>query len=88
MATLSKPAVVRQAPGELARQVRAALARLPEDFDKNDLCQALGRVPDRASLHRVLQNMVFDGILETKSFGSGRRLTVYHTVAAAPRPGA
>jgi hypothetical protein len=85
-APAARPSAVRQEPGELARQVWAALSRLPEDFDKNDLCRILGRVPNRASLHRVLQNMVFDGTLETKSFGSGRRLTVYHKAAAASKP--
>lgn len=76
-----KPVVIRHAPGELAEQVLAALPHLPETFDKNDLGQILTGTPNRASLYRVLQQLVDEGVLAQIEFGSGRRVSTYRKTA-------
>jgi len=59
------------------------LDQVPPKFNKNDVCRALGQTPQRASLHRVLQELIFDGTLEVEYSGIGRRPTVYRKVLTA-----
>ena len=59
---------------------------MPQEFDKNDVCHALGYTPNRASLHRVFQDMVHEGALEVKEPGTGRLPTVYRKLPASPGP--
>ncbi len=70
----------------LHNEVVEALSQVPQEFDKNDVCRAMGYTPNRASLHRVFQNMVHEGALEVKEPGTGRLPTVYRKLPASPGP--
>jgi hypothetical protein len=67
----------RHKSGELFEAVRTALAQVPETFNRNDVCAALGYNPDRSSLYRVLQDLEAEGTLVMKSRGDGNVPTVY-----------
>jgi hypothetical protein len=78
---------VRKPTGTLYAEVLSALPHLPEEFDKNDVLRALGFSPDRVALFRVLQTLDFEGRIELKTHGAGRKTTVYrkkHDGAAVP----
>ena len=70
------PRELREA-GELRADVEAALAAVGEEFEKRDLCRALGYSPNRTSLHRVLWNLQGEGLIEVLRHGIGRRATRY-----------
>jgi hypothetical protein len=67
----------RHKSGELLEAVRTALTQLPETFNRNDVCAALGYDPDRGSLYRVLQELQAEGTLAMKSRGDGNVPTIY-----------
>jgi hypothetical protein len=67
----------RRGPGELEEEVESALPRVPEVFDRNDICRTLGYEPDRGSLYRVLQELVREGSLAIQDGGSGKSPTRY-----------
>jgi len=67
----------RRKAGELLAAVRTALAQVPESFNRNDVCAALGYNPDRSSLYRVLQDLEAEGTLVMKSRGDGNVPTIY-----------
>ncbi|HEV8580831.1 MAG TPA: hypothetical protein VGX68_17335 [Thermoanaerobaculia bacterium] len=67
----------RRAAGELVDEVLRLLDRLPETFDKNDVCRALGYTPDRASLFKALRTLEEGDRIEVRELGGGRRPTVY-----------
>jgi hypothetical protein len=67
----------RRRAGELLEAVRAALAQVPEAFDRNDVCEALGYDPGRGSLYRVLQDLEEEGALIVQSLGGGKVPTTY-----------
>jgi prophage antirepressor-like protein len=72
----------------LLEAVRSVFARLPEVFDRNDVCEALGYEPDRSSLFRVLQELERQGELALESRGGGKIPTLYrHPGANAPSAG-
>jgi hypothetical protein len=71
------PQSKRHKAGELFEAVRSALAQVPESFNRNDVCAALGYNPDRSSLYRVLQDLQAEGTLVMKSRGDGNVPTVY-----------
>jgi len=74
-APLQKPR--RHKAGELFEAVRTALGQLPETFNRNDVCAALGYNPDRGSLYRVLQELQAEGSLTMKRRGDGNVPTIY-----------
>jgi len=63
--------------GELREDVEAALATVGDEFEKRDLCRALGYAPNRTSLHRVLWNLQGEGLIEVLRYGIGGRATRY-----------
>lgn len=67
----------RALPGQLHEEVAAALAGIPEVFDRNDVVRALGYKPDRVSLFRVLRTLEEAGKIAVESYGKGRKGTVY-----------
>lgn len=67
-----KPSRQRLAPGQLLEDVQAALARIPEVFDRHDLLRVLGYEPERSSLHRVLERLVNEGDLVLEAYGAGK----------------
>ena len=68
-------------------EVLEALDQVPQEFDKNDVCRAIGQVPHRASLYRVLQELIFNGTLEVVQFSMGRRPAIYRRLLAPPATG-
>jgi hypothetical protein len=71
------PPPVRQSAGTLYDEVLSVLGELPEEFDKNDVLRVLGYSPNRISLFRVLQTLVFEGRIEMKTHGAGRTTNVF-----------
>jgi hypothetical protein len=67
-----KPARPRLAGGRLLEDLRTALPRIPEVFDKNDLLRALGYEPERSSLHRALTRLIHEGVVVLDSQGAGK----------------
>ena len=65
------------APPQISDALEEVLPRLPEVFDKNDVVRLLGWNPPRATLFRVLDNLVFSGRLTVKHYGGGRRTKTY-----------
>ena len=80
------PAKRRRGAGELREEVLDAMGSLPEVFDRNQVCDALGYQPDRSSLFRVLQQLTFEDVLSLAKFGGGRVTTKYRKTGAAPSP--
>jgi hypothetical protein len=73
----SRPAVPppkrrRRDPREISDAVDAILDELPPVFTKDDICRALGEMPDRRALHRVFKNLQRNGLVAVESYGSGR----------------
>lgn len=62
----------RWRPGELRDAVLAVLPRIPEEFDRDDMLQALGAAPDRGSLYRILQDLRLEGEIEEIQLGRGQ----------------
>ncbi len=67
----------RREAGDLRDDVLAALAVVGDEFEKSDLCRALGYTPNRTSLHRVLWDLQGEGRIEPLRLGRGRRSTRY-----------
>jgi hypothetical protein len=79
----------RRRAGALLEAVRTVLASLPDPFDRNDVCEALGYEPDRSSLFRVLQELKQDGELALDSRGAGNLPTLYRKPGSGdPQTGA
>jgi hypothetical protein len=66
--------------GELLNDVEAALALMGDQFQKTDLCRALGYEPHRSSLYRALRELERSGILEIQTQGLGRRASFYRKI--------
>jgi hypothetical protein len=71
----------RRAAWQLIEDVEKALADVPEVFDRNDICDALGYDPDRGSLYRILQELIGDGILALENRGAGKQPSRYRRLA-------
>lgn len=67
----------RISPEELANRIVQALDRLPDPFDRNDICNALGLPLNRGLLYRTLQRLTDDGVLQILDRGEGRRAARY-----------
>jgi hypothetical protein len=81
-AQASQPA--RRSGWQIQGDIEAALAQVPEVFDRNDLCRTLGYEPDRAFLYRTLWDLIGKGVLALQDRGSGRTPSRYRkTVAVA-----
>lgn len=85
-APVAPPPPPRRSTWEVAADLDKALERLPEVFDRNDLCAALGYEPDRNALYRALQRAVEDGRLRLEERGGGQRSTKYRRLAAHGSP--
>lgn len=67
----------RISPEELENRIVETLDRLPDPFDRNDICNALGLPLDRGLLYRALQRLTDDGLLQILDRGEGRRAARY-----------
>jgi hypothetical protein len=79
-----KSSVRRRPRRTLYDEVVAALDRVPEVFTKDDLAPKLGDPPDRSSLFRILDSLVYEGRLKMVARGSGRLPTRYRRISHAP----
>jgi hypothetical protein len=83
-AAAPQPTPRRRESGEFQDDVNAALAHVPDVFDRNDLCRALGYEPQRGSLYRALWDLVAAGVLELADRGAGRTPSRYRKTGVAP----
>jgi prophage antirepressor-like protein len=60
--------------------VRAVFPDLPEVFDKNDLCRAIGYKPGRSTLLRVLDSLQKEQKVAVNLQSLGGRQTLYRKV--------
>jgi hypothetical protein len=72
----------RKAADELLDEILRVLPDLPEVFDRNQIGERLGYTPDRGSIHRVLRELVAEGVLAMVSFGQGRVPSRYRKAQA------
>jgi len=77
MTAVTPPAFSRRGPGELREEIRAALSRVPQVFDRHDICRVLGQEPDRSSLFRALRELVQEGVLAVEDVGRGKVAGTY-----------
>jgi len=63
--------------GMVREEIEAAFEALPEEFDRQDLIRVLGYEPPRATLFRVLNQLVSEGWLSIASYSIGRLSTRY-----------
>jgi hypothetical protein len=73
----STPAEPRRSLGRVYQDLMKVLPELPETFDRNDVCRALGYKPDRTALYRILNELVRDGKLRVSRRGEGRKPAKY-----------
>lgn len=64
----------------------AILPSLPELFDRDDVCRALGYEPKRSVLFRVYERLVEQGVLKKVTRGEGRAPSQYKRVEAGVSP--
>jgi hypothetical protein len=69
--------------GQVREEIEAAFAELPEEFDRRDVIRVLGYEPPRATLFRVLEQLVVDKWISVAWFSTGRASTRY---AKLPEP--
>lgn len=80
------PPPARQTWDELLSDIEEALARVPETFDRNDICRALGYEPDRNRLYKALRRLEEEGVISTKFRGDGQRAARYRKTGAGGAP--
>ncbi|HEX3555112.1 MAG TPA: hypothetical protein VIA62_17955 [Thermoanaerobaculia bacterium] len=71
------PQPARRGAWALYNDVQTVLAEVPELFDRNDVCRALGYEPDRGSLYRTFLELKQEGVLAVEEVGYGRLPTRY-----------
>jgi hypothetical protein len=69
--------------GQVREEIEAAFAELPEEFDRRDVIRVLGYEPPRATLFRILQELVVDKWISVARYSTGRASTRY---AKLPEP--
>jgi hypothetical protein len=72
----------RQTWDELLSEVEEALARVPETFDRNGVCRALGYEPDRNRLYKALRRLEAEGVIAAEFRGDGQRAARYRKTGA------
>ena len=70
--------------GQVREEIEAAFAELPEEFDRRDIIRVLGYEPPRATLFRVLEQLVMDKWISVAWYSSGRSSTRYAKLPARP----
>lgn len=63
--------------GQVREEIEAAFAELPEEFDRRDVIRVLGYEPPRATLFRVLEQLVVDKWISVARYSTGRSSTRY-----------
>lgn len=81
-AAAAPPPPPRRGTPEVMADLDRILAGLPEVFDRNDVCEALGYEPDRHVLYRALQHAQTEGLIREAELGFGQRSTRYRKTGA------
>jgi len=81
-AVAAPPPPPHRTPGQLTGEIQKVLSLLPDPFDRNDVCKALGYEADRGSLYRALQNLVQDQRITVEFMGGGKVPSRYKKVGA------
>jgi len=68
---------------EMLDAISGAVAQMPEVFDKHDIGRALGFAPRRATLSRILQDLVLEGAIAIDEAGTGKRPTRFRKALPA-----
>ena len=68
--------------GQVREEIEAAFESLPEEFDRQDVIRVLGYEPPRATLFRVLNQLVSESWLSIASYSMGRSSTRYAKLPA------
>lgn len=76
----------RRALWEVVEKVVEVLPGLPDPFDRNDLCQALGYELDRGMTFRLFQRLVAEKHIRRVSRGEGRLPSQYRRVESEAAP--
>lgn len=66
------PPPSRRGAWELLDDVQTALPKVPDVFDRDDICRAIGYEPDRGSLYRTFQGLIEEGTIAIAQRGTGR----------------
>jgi hypothetical protein len=85
---VTPPQPVRRRSWELFDDVATALPGIPNVFDRNDICRAIGYEPDRGSLYRTFQNLIGEGAIAVEQRGTGKLPTRYKKTRASTTPAA
>jgi hypothetical protein len=64
-------------PGDLLEEIVDAWDRLPERLTKADILGVIGWTPERSSLHRAVDVLLWEGWLAIEVRGSGRQPNIY-----------
>ncbi len=68
------------------QHLMGVLPSLPELFDRDDVCRALGYEPKRSVLFRVYERLVEQGVVQKVTRGGGRAPSQYRKVEAGVAP--
>ncbi len=74
----------RRALWEFVEKVVEVLPGLPDPFDRNDLCQALGQELDRGMMFRLFERLVDEKRVQRVTRGEGRIPSQYRRVENEP----
>jgi hypothetical protein len=74
---VAPPPPTRRGAWQLYADVQTALAAVPDVFNRNDVCRALGYEPDRGSLYRTFQELKAENVIAIEQEGSGKWPTHY-----------
>ncbi|HEV7503442.1 MAG TPA: hypothetical protein VGS07_00850 [Thermoanaerobaculia bacterium] len=83
---LAPPPPTRRGAWDLLYDVQTALPKVPEVFDRGDICRAIGYEPDRGSLYRTFQNLIEEGAIAIEQRGTGRQPSRYKKTGANTTP--
>ena len=62
------------------------MPKVPDVFDRDDICRAIGYEPDRGSLYRTFQGLIEEGIIAIERRGAGRKPSRYKKTGANTTP--
>ena len=75
-----EPAAATAKNPDLRTALEEILPALPLLFEKKDIVQALGWIPSRSSLQRVLSDMEATGLIRFENYSQGRTPSSYRRV--------
>ena len=75
-------APVRRPPGQAQADIEAVLPRIPEVFEKRDLVRAIGYEPSRATMLRVIADLLLHHRIKVIEPSDGRLPTKYRKIPA------